>query len=82
MAVAGDEIEVAFLEKIVFDAAHDRGGIAVADLGYDDSDGKAALGAERAGEEIGAVLEFSGGGEDTVLGLLGDGIGNIGAVDD
>jgi len=81
MAMAGDEVEVAFLQKIIFDAAHDRGGIAVADLGDDDSDGEAALCAKRAGEKVGAVLEFSGGGEDAIFGLLRNGIGNIGAVD-
>src|SRR5215471_9317439 len=45
MAMAGDEVEVAFLKEVVFDAAHDGGGVSVADLGDDDADGEAALGA-------------------------------------
>ena len=82
MTVAGDEVEVALLEEKVFDAAHDGGGVAVADLGDDDADGEAALGAQGAGKEVGSILEFSGGGEDAVFRFLGDGVGDRGAVDD
>ena len=82
MAVAGDEVEVALLEEIVFEAAHDRGGVAVADLGNDNADGEAALGAQGTGEKIRTVLELAGGGENAILGLLGDGIGDVGTIDD
>ncbi len=82
MAMAGDEIEVSLLQEIVFDATHDGGGIAVADFGDDDSDGEAALGAQGAGEEIGTIFEFAGGGEDAILGVLRDGIGDAGSIDD
>src|SRR5208337_271777 len=82
VAMAGDEIEVTFLQEVIFDAAHDGGGIAVADFGDDDSDGEAALRAQGASEEIGTIFEFAGGGEDAVFGLLRDGVGNAGAVDD
>ena len=81
VAMAGDEVKVAFLEEVVLNATHNRGRVTIADLGNNDSDSEAALGAERTGEEVGAVLELSGGGEDAVFGLLRDGIGNIGAVD-
>jgi len=33
MAVAGDKVEIALLQEVIFDAAHDGSGIAVADLG-------------------------------------------------
>ena len=82
MAMAGDEIEVTLLQEIVFDSAHDGGGIAVADFGDDDSDGEAALGTQGAGEEIGTILEFAGGGEDAVFGVLRDGIGDAGSIND
>ena len=45
VAVAGDKVKVSFLQKIVFDAAHDGRGISVTDFGDDNSDGKAALSA-------------------------------------
>src|SRR5215470_5265848 len=72
VAMAGDKVEVAFLQKIIFDAAHDGGGISVADLRDDDTDGEAALRAQGAGKKVGTVFEFSGGGENAVLRLLGD----------
>ena len=82
VAMAGDEVEIALLQEVIFDSAHDRSGIAVADFGDDDADGKAALGAQGAGKEIGAIFEFAGGGEDAVLGFLRNGVGDAGAVDD
>jgi len=47
VAVAGDKVEVPLLEEIIFDAAHDGRGIAVAHFGDDDADGEAALGCVR-----------------------------------
>ena len=82
MAVAGDKVEIALLQEVIFDAAHDGSGIAVADLGDNDTDGKTALGAERAGKEIGTIFEFAGGSEDSVFGGLRDGIGDARAIDD
>src|ERR1700686_3903049 len=43
--VAGDKVEVSFLQKIIFDATHDGRGIPVTHFGDDDSDGEAALSA-------------------------------------
>src|SRR5262252_10307335 len=48
VAMAGDEIKVAFLQEIVFDTAHDGGGVSVADFGNDHADGEAALRAQGA----------------------------------
>ena len=76
VAVAGYKVEVSLLEEIVFDAAHDRRGVSVADFGDDDADGEAALSAQGAGKEIGAIFEFAGGSEDSVLGILRDGVGH------
>lgn len=82
VAMAGDKVEVTLLQEVIFDAAHDGGGIAVADFGDDDSDGEAAQGAQGASEEIGTIFEFAGGREDAVFGLLRNGVGNAGTVDD
>src|SRR5260221_2543786 len=82
VAVAGYKVEVSFLEKIIFYAAHNGRGISVAHFGDDDSDGEAALSAQGAGEEVGTIFEFSGGGEDSVLGILRDGVGHARPVDD
>jgi len=81
VAMAGDEIKVTFLEKVVFDTAHDGGGISVADFGNDDADREAALRAQRTCEKVGTVFKLSGGGEDAVFSLLRYGIGDVGAVD-
>ena len=75
VAVAGDKVEVSLLQKIIFDAAHDGRGISVAHFGDNDSDGEAALSAQRPGKEVGTIFEFAGGGEDSVLGILRDGVG-------
>jgi len=82
MAVADDEIKVSFLQEKILDAAHDRGGIAVADLRDNDADGEAVPGTQGAGEEIGAILKFAGGDEDAILRLLRNGIGDGRAIDD
>ena len=82
VAMASNEIKVTFLQEIIFDAAHDRGRVTIADLGYDDTNGKAALRAQGTGKEVGAVFEFASGGEDAIFGLLGNGIGDVGAIND
>lgn len=82
VVVAGDQIEIALFQKMVFDAAHDEGGVTFADLGDEDSDGETALGAGVAGGETGTVIEFAGGGENAFLGGAGDGVGDAGAVED
>lgn len=82
VAMTGDEVEIALLQEVVLDSAHDRGGVPVADFGDDDPNGEAALRAQGAGEEIGAVFEFAGSREDAVLGFLRNRVGDAGAVDD
>ena len=59
---------------MVFDAAHDEGGIAFADLRDKHTHGKAALGARVTGGETGAVIQFAGGGKNPFLGLMWNGV--------
>ena len=82
MTMAGDKVEVAFLQEIVLYTAHDGSGISVADFGDNDANGKAALRAQGTGEEVRTVLEFSRRGENAIFRVLGDGVGDRGAVDD
>lgn len=82
MAVAGDEVKISLLQKEVFDAAHDRSGIAVADFGNDDANREAALGSQGSGEKVGAIFVLLDGGENAIFRVLGDGVGDTGTVDD
>src|SRR5580704_12194448 len=50
--MAGDEVEVAFPKQVIFDPRHDGGGVALADLGREDTDQESALETERACEEV------------------------------
>jgi hypothetical protein len=68
--MADCEVKKAFLEEILLDAEHDAGEVALAEFGSDDADGVGETGAQHAGVQVGAVIEFFGGG---VNALLGDG---------
>ena len=46
VAVADDEIEISFLEEMVFDSTHDGSRITIADFGHDDADGETTLSAQ------------------------------------
>src|ERR1700678_1979921 len=46
VAVTGDEIEISLLKKMIFDPAHHRSRISVADFRNDDPDGETTLGAQ------------------------------------
>ena len=72
-AVARGEIEVAFFNEVLFDAAEDLHGIAVAEFGNKDADGECLALAQGAREEAGAVVEFGGSLGDPVAGFLRDG---------
>ena len=80
--MADGEVEVAGLEEVLFDAEHEAGEVAFAEFGDDDPDGVGEACAEHAGVEVGAVLEFFGGGEDALTGLGRDGFGDRGVVED
>src|SRR5262249_54383506 len=58
VTMAGDEVEISLLQQIVLDAAHDHGGISIANFWNDDANGKTALCAERARQEIGPIIEL------------------------
>src|ERR1700727_636654 len=80
MPVAGNEVEITFLQQMVFDPTHHRSRIAIADLGNDDANGEATLCAQGASEEIWPVFVFLYSGKNSVLGFLRDGICHAGSV--
>ena len=66
--VAGDEIEITFFQKMLFNAAHHQRGVAFADLRNQHSDCEAALCASPAGGKTWPVIQIAGSGKDTFLG--------------
>ena len=70
--MADGEVEEAFLEKVLLDAEHDSGEVAFAEFGSDDADGVGETGAQHAGVQVGAVVEFFCGGVNALLGGSGD----------
>ena len=73
--VGDDEVEVAGLEEVLFDAVHEHGEVALGEFGDDDADGVGVASAEGTGDGVGAVVEALGGLEDAVAGGGGDGGG-------
>ena len=80
--VADDEVQVSGLHEVLFDAVHEHGEVAFAELGDHDADGEGLSGAERAGDLVGPVVEPPGGFEDALPGGGGDGRGAGGVVHD
>ena len=72
-AVTRGEVEVAFFNEVLFDAAEDLHRVAVTEFGNEDTDGECLALAQGAREETGAVVEFGGSLNDAVTGFLGDG---------
>src|ERR1039457_932857 len=73
--VTGYQTHVARFEQEALDAAEDQRGVSLAQLRHQHAYGIRALRAERARQEVGAVIERLGCGEDAVFGLLRDGSG-------
>ncbi len=74
--VAGDEIEVAFLQQVIFNSAQDCDVVAFTDFRHQYANRKAALGAKTARKKIWTVVEFSRCSENRFLGFGCDRIGN------
>lgn len=72
-AVAGGEIEVAFLKKEFLNAGENVGGVVVTEFGHKDANGKRLLLAKRSRIETWPVVELSGRLGDTIAGFLRDG---------
>ena len=72
-AVTRGEIEVAFLNEVLFDAAEDLHGVAVTEFGNEDTDGEGLALAQGAREEAGAIVEFGCSFNDAIAGFLRDG---------
>jgi len=79
--MGGDQIDVALAKEDFFDAAEYCRRISVTKFGYKYSNRKGALGTQRAGHEIGAVIEAFGGREDALFSRGGDRIGARSAIE-
>ncbi len=73
VAVVNGEVEVAFLHEEVADAGEDLGVIAFAEDGEEDADAPHGLAEEGAGDHVGLVVEFGGGGSNSLAGGFGNG---------
>src|ERR1700686_2729473 len=67
--------EIIFLSRTVLNSRDNRGTVPVSDLMCDHADGKCSLLAERTGKKVGAIVELSGGGNDSFTGSLGNVLG-------
>src|SRR3954453_18067512 len=72
-AMAGGQIEVALLDEELLDPCQNLGGIAVAELGNQNADGKGLPLAQGARIEAGTVIEFRSRLGHAVASLLGNG---------
>src|SRR5271155_1008514 len=70
VTMAGDEVEISFLQKMVFDSAHDHGGVTFAHFRDNYADDETAAGSQGPGKKVGAVVEFARGGENAVFRFL------------
>ena len=80
--VAGGEVEVMGGGELLDDAAHDAGKVTFAEVGGEDADAHGAALAQGTGEVVGAVIEPGGCFNDPIAGLLGDGLGGRGVIQD
>jgi hypothetical protein len=71
--VADDIMKVAGLEEVLFNAVHQHGEVAFAELRHDHADRKGLAGAQGTGDGIGAVVQPLGGFEDALACGGGDG---------
>ena len=67
------EVEIALFHEEVADAGEDLRVIAFAEDGEEDADASHGLAEEGAGDHVGLVVEFGGGGADALAGGFGDG---------
>src|SRR5437868_10350586 len=81
MTVAGHKVEVTFVEQVVLDAAHYHGSVALAHLGNYYADGETPLRAQGPGKKIRPIVQLASGGQNAVLRLLRNRIGNWRAID-
>ncbi len=80
--MADGEVEIAGLKEIFFDAEHEAGEVALAELGDDDAHGVGEPGAKHAGVYVGTILEFFCRIENPLASLGRDGLGYGGVVED
>src|SRR5579859_4330376 len=57
--MADDEIKIAFLQKMIFNARHNERGVSLADLRDENANGVTPLLSERAGQVIRPVIQFA-----------------------
>src|SRR5215472_12996581 len=80
MAMADDAIEVAGLQKIVFDTADNQGLVAFTDFRHHHTDVESPLRAQGTGHKIRAIMELFGGGENKIFCPLRNVLGYHGLV--
>ena len=80
--VAGGEVEVVRCGQLLHHAAHDAGKVALAQVGRQHAYAHGLALPQRAGKVVGPVVEALGGLDDPVAGLLGNGLGGRGVVQD
>ena len=82
MAVANDEVDVAFLEKVVLNTGENQGGVTFADFRDYHANGETALLTKRAGHQVWPVVEFAGRLANALLRSRWDGFSSWRTVDD
>jgi len=75
------EVEITAFEQRFFDAAHHAGVVTIAGVRGNDADGSALPRAERAGDEVRAVVEFLGGCKDAGASFGSEGVGQRNVVE-
>src|SRR5581483_1041950 len=81
VAMAGDEVKITLVQKMVLNPAHDHGSVALTHFRDHNPDSETSLRAQRAGEKVGTIVEFSCRRKNPVFYLLQDRCGNWGLID-
>ena len=81
-AVTCGEVEIALFNKVLFDAAKNLHGIAVAEFGNEDADGEGLAFAQGSREEAGTVVEFCRSLGNAIARFLRDGADSGSVVQD
>ena len=79
-AVARGEVEIALLDKVLFDAAEDLHRVAVTEFGNEDADGESLALAQGPCKKAGAIVELGSGLRNAVAGFLRDGADSGGVI--
>jgi hypothetical protein len=81
VVVADEEVEVSGLQQTLLQPGEHQRSVALGDLRHQHADGQRVAAAQRPRQHVGPVVEVLGGGEDALLGGLGDGLGRGRAIE-